>query len=385
MPNVVTYRQTYNVLGAFVSPSPATGYMFSLGTAANPTSGTNLLKTIPRVQSASVSLSVPKEDVNQYGMLDRLDALIVSPPEVTMNLDYLPLDGYVENLLGFAASGQQSFISGFLDGTQSEKNYFLGVAPEGVDLINASSITSANNINVIGIGNGVITNYGLNLSVGQIPRASVSIAANNQQTYIGSTGKQSPAIDPNTALQVSGPLFTLPTMQAYTGTNVQAALRPGDIVLNLPRTGSMGDYTSGIGQIWVQSVSLNVPIAIDPIQQLGNPFPVARKIRFPVNSTLSIDALAGDVAEGNLVNLMCSDAPVDLSFSLRNPACNRQGSNALTVWFNQAEFVGREYQGGIGQNSTVRLTYVNQLQGLSSSYLNRGIVMSGSYGQTNPL
>ena len=378
MANVNVSRQIYNVLGVCVSPSPATGYMYSLGTLANPTSGVNRLTYLPRVQSATIDLSVPREDVNQYGQLNRVDQIIVTQPDVTLNLEYFLVDGFAENLLGFAASGQQAFCSGLIDGTQSEKNYFLGIAPEGVDLIGDSDL---NNVNVVGIGNGVVTNYSLNLAVGQIPRASVTIMGNNQQTYNGATGQQSPAIDPNTALQVVGPKFTLPVMSGYTGVNVVSALRPGDIVLGFPRTGSFGDYTSGVGQIHVQGISLSVPIAVDPIMQIGNPYAIAKPIRFPVNCTLTVDALAADVAEDNVANLFCSDTFENLYFQMKQPSCDRNGANAITVWFNQAKLTNRSYNSSIGQNATVRLTYTNQLQGISPSYLGAGVVFSGSYGQ----
>lgn len=378
MPNINVVRQIYNVLGVFVGPSPATGFMFSAATAALPYSGNNLLRSIPRVQSTSTSLTFNREDVNQFGQLDRLDSLIVSPPDVALNLDYLLLDGYAENILGFAASGQQAFVSGLIDGTQSEKNYFLGVAPPGVDLIRAT--VNPNDINVVGIGNGVISNYSQTLAVGQIPRASITVQGTNMQTYVGSTGKQSPAIDPNTALQVVAPRFTLPTMSGYTGALLPAALRPGDIVLGFPRTGSFGDYTSGVGEIHVQGISLSVPIATDPVFQLGNPYAIARPIRFPVNCTLTVDALAADVAEDNVASVFCSDDPVNLYYQMKNPSCDRNGSNAMTVWFNQAKLVNRDYSASIGQNSTVRLTYTNQLGGISPNYLNQGVVVSGSYG-----
>lgn len=382
MPNQNVYRQIFNVLGLAVGPSPATGFMTSLGTATTPISGVNLLNYLPRVQSAGTTLVINREDVNQYGQLNRVDTLITAAPDITLNFDYLLLDGYVESQLGFAASGQQSFVSGLLDGTQSEKNYFIGVAPEGIDLIKAT--TAAANINVIGIGNGVVSNYSQSLAVGQIPRASVTVNGTNMQTYVGSSAKQSPAIDPNTALQVVSPQFTLPTMSGYTGVAITAALRPGDIVLQFPRSGSFGDYTSGVGQIHVQGISLSVPIALDNILELGNPYPIAKKIRFPVNCTLTVDALAADLAEDNIADLFCSDDPVNLSYQVLNPSCGRNGSNALKVWFNQAKLVNRDYSSSIGQNSTVRLTYTNQIQGISSNYLTQGVVMSGSYGNFNP-
>ncbi len=222
----------------------------------------------------------------------------------------------------------------------------------------------------------------MNLAIGQVPRASVSIEASNVQFYTGASGKASPAIDYNTALPVAGgQVFTLPTMVAYTGLSVVSALRPGDIVLSLPRYDGIGDYLSGVGRIHVQSLSLSVPIALEDIQELGNPYPISRQIRFPVDNTLSIEALVGDVNTGSIASVFCNDNPVNLSFALNLPSCQRTGSSAITLLFNQAKLVSRDYSSSIGQNSTVRLTFQNQLQGNSASYVTRGIVFSGSYGE----
>jgi hypothetical protein len=381
--NVDVVRQIYNTLGVAVSASPGTGYFFASGNT-NPVSGANLLTFLPRVQSVSLAANIPRQDINQYGQLDRLDNLIVAAPTFTANITYYPVDGFVESVLGFAASGQQSFISGLIDGTQTEKNYFFPVAPEGVDLIGLQS-SNGSNVKIVALGNGVISNYNLNLAVGQVPTSSITVEGTNQQSYTGSVLQLSPAIDPNTALPVVGPLFTLPTMTGYTGASIPAALRPGDIVLSFPRVDGLGDYTSGIGQLRPQSVSLSVPLALDPINQLGNPYPVAKKIRFPVDCTLSIDALQGDITTGNVANLFCSDTPSNFVLTLNDPSCTRTGPAAITIWFNQAKLVSRDYSSSIGQNSTVRLTYTNQIQGISSNYFGRGIVWSGSYGQTIPL
>ncbi len=377
--NVDVIRQQYNALGVGVSASPATGYFFASG-GSNPVSGANLITFLPRVQSVSLAANIPRQDVNQYGMLDRLDSVIVSAPTFTANITYYPLDGYGESILGFASSGQQAFISGFLDGTQSEKNYFFPVAPEGSDLIGLAS-ANASNVKVVALGNGVISDYSLNMAIGQIPTATITVEGTNQQSYTGTVLQTSPAIDPNTALPVVGPLWTLPVMSGYTGATVTNALRPGDIVLSFPRTNALGDYLSGVGQIHPQSVSLSVPIALDQIGQLGNPYPIAKRIRFPVNCTLSIDALVGDINTGNVANLFCQDAPSNFIITLNDPSCSRTGPAAIVINFNQAKLVSRDYSSSIGQNSTVRVTYSNQLQGISPSYQGRGIVFSGLFGQ----
>ncbi len=304
----------------------------------------------------------------------------MSAPTFTANISYYLVDGFAESLFGFAASGQQSFISGMIDGTQGEKNYFFPVAPEGVDLIGLQS-SNASNIKCVALGNGVVSDYNISLAVGQIPTATITVEGTNQQSFTGTVSQLSPAISPITALPVVGPLWTLPTMSGYTGASIPAGLRPGDLVLSLPRTNGLGDYTSGVGDITIQSASISVPIALDAIPQLGNPYPVAKKIRFPVNCTLSIDALVGDIAEANVASLFCTDNPSNFIITMNDPSCTRTGPAAITIWFNQAKLISRDYSASIGQNSTVRLTYTNQIQGISPNFFGRGIVFSGSYGQ----
>lgn len=371
MSNVTVYRVIYNQTALFASPSPCTGFMLSSGT-----SGVSLLAQIPRVQSTTVNYTIPRENVNEFGLTPRIDYLMVTAPTASMTIDYLLVDGYAEAILGFAASGQQGFASGMIDGTQGDKNYFLGISPEGIDL---DYDASPNNINVVALGNGYISNYSMNLAVGQIPRASVTVEASNAQFYTGASGNVSPAINFNTALPVVGPTFSLPVGVAATGVNIPTALRPGDITMSFPRQSSLGDYMSGVGSIWVQSLALSVPLALDNILELGNPYPVARKIRFPVDCTLSVDASVGDVNTGSIASLFCNDQPYNLSYSLNLPNCGRTGASAITVWFNQAKLVSRDASYSIGQNATVRLTFSNQLGGISPQYLGQGVVFSGSY------
>ena len=54
-----------------------------------------------RVQSASLSVDVTRQDVQHIGSEDFLDRKIVSEGSTTLRMDYLLTDGYEESLLGF--------------------------------------------------------------------------------------------------------------------------------------------------------------------------------------------------------------------------------------------------------------------------------------------
>ena len=79
----------YNSVGIFLTDSPA----------SRPDS--DLLYFFNRVQSASLSVDVNRQDVQHIGSEDFLDRKIVSEATTTLKMDYLLTDGYEESLLGF--------------------------------------------------------------------------------------------------------------------------------------------------------------------------------------------------------------------------------------------------------------------------------------------
>lgn len=370
MSNVNRVRQIYQVGALFVGPSPASGGHYSSGN-----SGVNLIKQIPRIQSVSFDTNVTRTDINQFGQLGALDRIILEPPTASLDFTYLLLDGKAESLLGFAASGESTFISGLIDKTQDEKNYFLQISKEGFDAV--SSTTSGDN-NVIALGNGFISNYSLSLAVGQLPQASVTVEASNAVAYTGTYGKIIPAVNPEDGQRITGYNFTLPVAEAYTGANIQSALRPGDIELSFPRTAGFGSYLSGLGSVQIQSVNIGIPLSRESINRLGSTFAFAREPQFPINSTLTVEALAADVRASSLDDILCNDTEYNLEVRLRVPNCEGTGARAVTLKFNKAKVDSTNYSMDLGGNASSSFTFSNQIAGISTD-LNQGFTFSGSY------
>jgi len=362
-------RQIYQSAALFASPSPATGYMFSSGN-----SGVNLIKQIPRTQSAGLQFSVPRTNVISFGQLSPQDRIIIQPPTASLNFSYYPIDGKAESVLGFAASGQSTFISGLIDNTQGEKNYFIQIAPEGYD---ANGYANSGLNNVISLGNGFISNYSLNLAVGQIPTASVTVEGLNAQFDTGSWMKLTPAVVPENGQGVTGVYYSLPVATAYTGTNIASALRPGDIVAEFDINNALGSYLSGANSVNIQSISISVPLTRNPIQRLGSPFPFTRVIQFPLEMNISVDALATEIRESKLSDVLCNDQFYDFKVRMKNPACGGTGSNAITLNFQHAKLDSTEWNMAVGDvAATTRMNYVAVIGGIGST---DGLYFSGSY------
>ena len=121
-------RVLFNVLGLYASPPNSTGYCFSSGN-----SGVNLVTQLQRVQSVSDDWSNDLETIKQLGELGDVDRINVSPPVVNMSSDWILADVSNEKKIGLYISGDQPAIKFIADKTNEDRNYFLAVAPEGVD------------------------------------------------------------------------------------------------------------------------------------------------------------------------------------------------------------------------------------------------------------
>jgi len=362
-------RVIYSAAALFAGPTPASGAHMVSGN-----SGASLIKQVPRVQSVSLNFDVSRQDVNQFGQLVALDQIITEPPTVNADFSYLLTDGSSESVLGFAIKGNTSFISGQLDGTQDEKNYFIQLSPDGVDAIGDSN---NNTKNVIAIGNGFLSNYAIDLAVGQLPTATLSIEGLNVKVDTGNNGSTIPAVNPTNGQPITQWNYQLPTAVAYTGANIVAALRPGDITFEFPNA-AIGQILSGVGAIHPQSINISVPLARENINQLGTTFAFAKVIQTPIQTTLSISALSADVTSSNLASIICNDQKNNFRIRMKNPACGGTGTEAIILDFRGAKLQTQDFGLDIGSNSTSNFTFVAQLAGVSAS-VSDGFFLSGTY------
>ena len=228
------------------------------GINASPCAHGTIVKQLKRIQSANYGFTVTRQDVNQFGHMSRLDSIVVESPTVNLDFSYYLLDGYNERMLEFVTDGVTNALSGALSPElyQAGNNYFILTVPEARDAVNGD-----NNIHkagreeektVISLGNGYITDYSVDISVGAIPTASVTVEGMNIKSDFGETGNDVPAVDMRDGSYVSSAwdknaagdriskgalgctgLYSLPpATSGYDGCegSIAAALRPGDVV-----------------------------------------------------------------------------------------------------------------------------------------------------------
>lgn len=353
---------------------------------AGPT-GSSTPTQIHRVQDVSHSVEVARTDVNEFGKLAALSREVIETPTVSLDFTYYTVDGKNEDTLGFDVEGfggissPISAISGILKNEgDEEKNYYILTVAEGQDATQNTAYSPAqHNVNgVIGIGNGFITSYTLDASVGEIPTASVSVEASNLRFDTSSSGITNPAIDFSDGSAV-GTTVTIPN--SSTGTLSAAAIRPGDITVDfgaslLEQGGALlpGMTANGSGVACVQSISLDLPLSRTPLQCLGSLFPKSRELDLPINASLTVSANLADISSGTLSDLLCSDnRSRDISVTMKN----RCGNGTSVIYtLKGAQLDSQSMSSSIGDNKTVDLTFSAQLGGPQDTL--NGVFISGS-------
>ncbi len=326
---------------------------------------------LKRIQSANYSFDIARQDVNQYGDLAAIDRVILESPTVSLDFSWYLCSFHNEDLLGFkvsaAGASLTSCLGDVLGGTADERNYYVRIVPNGTDASSYNAATDGSK--VFGIGNGFMSSYSSEASVGGLPTCSLNVEALNLAILTGKEGL-CPHVNASNGQANSVNTFSLPVATPGTGEGLVTALKPGDITLSLPDL--MGPDQADAK---VQSYNLSFDLAREPLSKLGSKFAFAREITFPVTVSLSVDLLVGDLKEGNLATLVSSDASIDSIAIKLNKSVNNVSNDHIAYVLKGAKLDGQSYSSSLGDNETATLNFSAQIG--STAQTNVGLFMSG--------
>ncbi len=365
-------------------------------------SGISLLYKLDRVQNCNFNFTINRQDINELGQLARIDSIVNDTPTVGLDFSYYVTDGLNERLMGFNFSGRSltadsacvsgsSAISGLMVDTQGNNFYILTV-DEGEDVVGAN-LVSGGSSSIIGVGNGFITEYSLDASVGSIPTASVTVEGFNiksdvNRTQLLNNGStvltgRSPAIDysqtPATRLTGINRGYIISGANNTPGVSTVSALRPGDIILSLPVNDGFTELDDAGNKAHVQSFAFTIPLTRTVLQRLGNVFGFARVLEVPLNMDVTINAIVNELQEADIFDQLCGSADKK-NFTVTLNQCADVGGTVtpkLVYIVKGAILTSENFSTDIGGNQTVDLTYSVQIGGANDT--TNGIFMSGSY------
>jgi len=359
--------------------------------ATNPSIGSGNFWQIARVQSANYNFSIARTDVNQFGNLARIDTAVIEAPTVSLDFSYLVTDGTNEDKLGISVDPSNSgsaigtpggirvatsAISGMLANT-SGRNYHILTTAEGTDASENVGAGGGESSTVISIGNGFITNYSMEGSIGAIPTASISVEGLNIRSDNAAASMTLPSIDPD-AGTASTATYHLP--DPVSG-DAGAVLRPGDIELSLGTPALITNLTdsAGANMAHIQNFNIGLPMGRSSIQRLGSSFAFSKEVDFPVQISVGLSAIMADVRDGrSLFTELYANNKHDLVFTMRKPssAGAKQGDPQIAYIIKNAVLESESFSSSIGDNKTVDLSFTATVGGPQD--ITNGLFISGT-------
>jgi len=375
-----------------------------VGVSVQPWNGSyeNLVQQIHRVQSANYSFTINRTDVNVFGQLARIDAISLEPPTVNLDFSYYPTDGFNERNLNFyvnnandpSRSAQKNAAMNHVSEENAGQNFFILTTPENTDAFNTT--VGNDGKSVIGLGNGYVSDYSFEASVGSIPTVSSTVELFNAKSDAGTTGIQVPSIDLVEGTPIEGINFTLghaeinrgdskganPSTGEF-GASTLTVLRPGDIQLEFPQELGLFTDIEGEGSAHIQSFNLSLPLSRTPIDRIGSRYAFARVVDLPIVATMSVNAIISEIGTGNLAKLLddCGEYDVRIKLKGQSP-CQTKKIDAMVIDFKGAKLDSESISSDIGSNKSIDLTWTTQLGGAED--LIHGVFISGANQNSIP-
>tara|TARA_B100000519_G_scaffold36878_1_gene26779 strand:+ start:3500 stop:4723 length:1224 start_codon:yes stop_codon:yes gene_type:complete len=379
-------RVIYQSEGLYVGPSSGQGHTETLdnGTAGNPTRNGNTPAQLYRIQSINYGFDIPRQDVNQFGQLARIDQVILEQPTVDLDFTYYTETGYNDRQIGFHVGGINA-LAHFISGNVGEisatqklpgNNFYIRTTAEGNDLNKGTEETSDK---VIGIGNAFVTNYTTEASVGAFPTTSVTVEGLNMRFYTAGQGTAAgsagnvPSVKPSDGTDISSN-FQLPDATENKDSNMPSALRPGNIVFEGDAF-QAANGTSADSKLWrglsakdlhIQSFSISADMSRENLERLGSKFAFSKELEFPLTVTLSMEAIVSDQVADNLSNILnTSDAKYNTIIAIKSAPgdtwSNSNGNHAIAYKVKGLKTDSLSFSSSIGDNKSVSLTATAQI------------------------
>jgi len=364
MPRIRSQSQSFNL---YASKNTATGQM----------SGDGDILQIHRLTSiGGPEWTYERAPINVIGKLAPLTRDTTDSPTVSVPFSYYLTDFQNEFNLGLdiqTTGPEVGALSGILTKSpgKDEKNYFILISPEGIDAVTRSGASTSDY--VLGVGNGLITNYSIEASVGDYPTASVTVEGLNLKGEAGKVGVTglpvtnwfaSPAIYPSsgTQVQTNESYFRLPSGSAGHASK-PFILKPGDINVDL----QTANYASGLfadtttASFNIQSFNVSFDLARDPIQSLGSRYARSRELTFPIDVNFTVEALAGDLKAANLREFVCNPLSQTAVITMRKPDCANNGTIQTRITLKGLTLQSEAFSIDAGDNQSVSLTWLGSI------------------------
>ena len=316
------------------------------------------------VQSTSVAFSYPREDL--FGWDGGGDQTLTDRPRADLSFSWFFTSGITEQKIGLLAAPSSTVSA--LSNLNTERNYYLLFNQGNQDLIGYSGWDNK----VMAFGNGVLTHYDFNATVGQPTTCNATINCLNLLIQPSGTGQPLPAVYKQSGTYPTGQ-YTLPFSQKTIGDFAEAA--PRNIALTFDSGCAIGALLSGNNSCPLQSFGFSIDIPRQDIRDMGWAYPDTRSATWPITVNLNASAYLNAIQTDALNRFGCPDS--GLNFGVRfNNACNSD-YDVFTFLFNGAKLDSQRFTAGVGNLARVDLDWSLKIYDVARSSPNFFITNSG--------
>lgn len=430
-------RITPNCEAVFVGPAPSTGYHFINFSGIlnddynNLVNNYNLLFELYRINSFSYRITADRTNITCLGKRGTFATPLINPPVIDIQLDYGLMGVVNEARLGFNVnyarfeypySGAPYYsskvcpLSGFIERNlvrdtgnflawpysyRDKRNLFVLIAPNNEDahygyipnLIEPDTYQEVDPFSlqrqVLCFGNCYLNSYSTQAAIGDFPRASVNLVAENMSMYMGASGQPIPAINEQNGMPIPNRHFVVPNSYSDGG---PAALLPGDIVISIQNSSLSNDpinLSVSIPYSHINGYSISLNFNRQSLSSLGYKYPIDRQLNTPLFYDLSLTMTVGDSQTGSLSNLFQIDETYNVGIKLKNPITFNNITGNLTDGFTNVikavavqydmsniTFQGLSVADSVGRNKTATLDFRGEID---VDDLSKGLFISGLF------
>lgn len=316
---------------------------------------------LSRIQTVTYSTIWPHTEVNSLDLTSEYND--IASPYVDLIIEYLPVNGSMERMLGLVCDGENSALLNLNQG----KNYFIQTETyKGDDAVQSNSQSQ----NVVAISQCVLNNYSVSASVGGLMRATANLAGINILDQTGSQNQPLPIVNyiDGSLITGTGFLYSLPksTLQ-FTGVDENPAdtdfiaVNAGQLLIEFPSGSTFASTLSGPLSCELQSFNLSISINRQANQEIGSVYPKSRLMTFPITVELTCSAFLEKYFADELQESFPCDSGIDANIIVLQPCSNLI---AFEYNFNDLKLDSQEVTSAVNNFTNISFKFTQKIGNL---------------------
>lgn len=317
------------------------------------------------LQSATVALNWPRQDVNDWSMNGNQE--LVVRPRAQLDFNYIFSTEVNDSSFGlfYNLTGKTSSA---ISNLNTETNFYLAANFDGANMIGYSGDTTK----VISIGNGVLNSYSFNTAVGSPTTVSVGIEGLNMIIQSGTANQLLPSVYKQSGNSPTGK-YSLPS--AYQSITNYFDSTPKAIILNFDSGAAVGVSMSGQDQVPLDSFSFSIDIPREETKAIGWAYPEYRAVQWPVTINLSAQGTLNKMQSDTLNRYLCNDSGMSFSVGFKTN-CNTIDNYLMQ--FVGAKLENQSFVAEVGNLNKVNMNWSLKIFDVEKTYPNFYINATGT-------